>query len=82
MVEVPDLGIQSIPVARQVRLFYVVKGKHLLVLEFIDTRTAGSSGSEDKAMRALVDMGAIRPQEATATWMQFSALRRESHERK
>ena len=40
MMEVPDLGIQSIPVASQVRLFYAVKGSHLLVLEFIDTRTS------------------------------------------
>lgn len=40
VVEVPALGIQSIPVARQIRLFYAVKGDHLLVLEFIDTRTS------------------------------------------
>jgi plasmid stabilization system protein ParE len=39
VVEVPDLGIRSIPVARQVRLFYVVKQDALIVLEFIDTRT-------------------------------------------
>lgn len=39
VVEVPDLGIRSIPVARQVRLFYVVKQDELIVLEFIDTRT-------------------------------------------
>jgi plasmid stabilization system protein ParE len=41
VVEVPDLGIRSIPVARQVRLFYVVKQDALVVLEFIDTRTGG-----------------------------------------
>jgi hypothetical protein len=35
----PDLGIRSIPVARQVRLFYVVRADVLIVLEFIDTRT-------------------------------------------
>jgi plasmid stabilization system protein ParE len=39
VVEVPALGIRSIPVARQVRLFYVVKEDALIVLEFIDTRT-------------------------------------------
>jgi plasmid stabilization system protein ParE len=39
VLEVPDLGIRSIPVARQVRLFYVVREDVLIVLEFIDTRT-------------------------------------------
>jgi plasmid stabilization system protein ParE len=41
VVEVPDLGIRSIPVARQVRLFYVVKQDALVVLDFIDMRTGG-----------------------------------------
>jgi plasmid stabilization system protein ParE len=39
VVELVDLGIRSIPVARQVRLFYRVEGEQLIILEFIDTRT-------------------------------------------
>jgi plasmid stabilization system protein ParE len=39
VVELPELGIRSIPVARQVRLFYVVRDELLIVLELIDTRT-------------------------------------------
>lgn len=39
VIEVPDLSIRSIPVARQVRLFYVVREELLIVLEFIDTRS-------------------------------------------
>jgi plasmid stabilization system protein ParE len=44
VVEVPELGIRSIPVVRQVRLFYAVKVEALLVLEFIDTRGARFQG--------------------------------------
>ena len=44
VVEVPELGIRSIPVVRQVRLFYAVKVEALLVLEFIDTRSARFQG--------------------------------------
>jgi plasmid stabilization system protein ParE len=40
VLEVVDLGIRSIPVARQVRLFYRIDGDRLIVLEFIDTRTS------------------------------------------
>jgi hypothetical protein len=36
---VPDLSIRSIPVARQVRLFYVVREDVLIALVFTDTRT-------------------------------------------
>jgi plasmid stabilization system protein ParE len=39
VVELPELGIRSIPVARQVRLFYLVNEDALIVLGFIDTRS-------------------------------------------
>ena len=39
VVEVAEYGIRSIPVAKQVRLFYRADGSTLFVLEFIDTRT-------------------------------------------
>lgn len=39
VLEVPDLGIRSIPVVKQVRLFYALKEGDLLILEFIDTRS-------------------------------------------
>lgn len=37
--EVTDHGILSIPIARQVRLFYRIDGDRLIILEYIDTRT-------------------------------------------
>jgi|688.fasta_scaffold169081_3 plasmid stabilization system protein ParE len=40
VLEVIDLGIRSIPVARQVRLFYRIDGDRLIILEFIDTRSS------------------------------------------
>ncbi|HRF78639.1 MAG TPA: type II toxin-antitoxin system RelE/ParE family toxin [Flavobacteriales bacterium] len=40
VLEVPDLGIRSIPVARQVRVFYRFDHETLFVLEFIDTRSS------------------------------------------
>ncbi|MBK8950742.1 MAG: type II toxin-antitoxin system RelE/ParE family toxin [Flavobacteriales bacterium] len=39
VIEVTDHGIRSIPVARQVRLFYRIDGGRLIILEFIDART-------------------------------------------
>ena len=39
VLEVTDHGIRSIPVARQVRLFYRIDGDRLIILEFIDTRS-------------------------------------------
>lgn len=39
VMEVRDLGIRSIPVARQVRLFYTIAKSNIVVLEFIDTRS-------------------------------------------
>lgn len=39
VMEVRDLGIRSIPVARQVRLFYAIQKSNTVVLEFIDTRS-------------------------------------------
>jgi plasmid stabilization system protein ParE len=39
VLEVVDLGIRSIPVARKVRLFYRIDGDRLIILEFIDTRS-------------------------------------------
>ena len=39
VVELKEKGIRSIPVARQVRLFYRVASDAIFVLEFIDTRT-------------------------------------------
>ena len=42
VVEVKD--IRSIPVARQVRLFYRVTDEHIIVLEFIDTRSERFQG--------------------------------------
>ena len=40
VLEVTDHGIRSIPVARQVRLFYRIDGDRLIILEFIDTRSS------------------------------------------
>ena len=37
VLEVRDKGIRSIPVARQVRLFYRISDEAVIVLEFIDT---------------------------------------------
>jgi hypothetical protein len=37
--EVPELNIRSIPVARQVRLFYRVNNDRLILLVFLDVRT-------------------------------------------
>lgn len=42
--EVRDKGIRSIPVARQVRLFYRIADDVLIVLELIDTRTERFQG--------------------------------------
>lgn len=39
VMEVRDLGIRSIPVAQQVRLFYTTTKSNIVVLEFIDTRS-------------------------------------------
>ncbi len=39
VLELQERGIRSIPVARQVRLFYRVASDAIFVLEFIDTRT-------------------------------------------
>jgi plasmid stabilization system protein ParE len=40
VLEIPDLGVHSIPVARQVRVFYRFDQETLFVLEFIDTRSS------------------------------------------
>lgn len=47
VLEVADLGIHSIPVARQVRLFYRVEKDTMIVLEFIDTRTERFQGMRE-----------------------------------
>lgn len=39
VLEVKDKGIRSIPVARQVRMFYRTSESEVVILEFIDTRT-------------------------------------------
>jgi plasmid stabilization system protein ParE len=55
VIEVEHLGIRSIPVAKQVRLFYRISGDRLIILELIDVRTQrfqagriGDSGSENR----------------------------------
>jgi plasmid stabilization system protein ParE len=45
IIEVADRGIRSIPVARQVRLFYRVSSDTLVILELIDTRTERFQGT-------------------------------------
>ena len=47
VLEVKDKAIRSIPVARQVRLFYRVSGDAVIILEFIDTRTERFQGNRD-----------------------------------
>lgn len=42
VIEIKD--IRSIPVARQVRLFYSVSEEQIIVLEFIDTRSGRFQG--------------------------------------
>ena len=44
ILELPEKGIRSIPVARQVRLFYRVGNDAIFILEFIDTRTERFQG--------------------------------------
>lgn len=39
ILEVANLGIRSIPVAKQVRLFYRLDGARLILLVFLDVRT-------------------------------------------
>lgn len=39
ILEVADFGIRSIPVAKQVRLFYRFDGERLIPLVFLDVRT-------------------------------------------
>lgn len=39
ILEVPENGIRSIPIVRQVRLFYRVADEHIIILELIDTRS-------------------------------------------
>ena len=48
VLEVQDKGIRSIPVARQVRLFYRIADDALIILEFIDTRTERFQVSRDR----------------------------------
>ncbi|HMQ75716.1 MAG TPA: type II toxin-antitoxin system RelE/ParE family toxin [Flavobacteriales bacterium] len=44
ILERPELGIRSIPVARQVRLFYRLDDELLILLELIDVRTQRFQG--------------------------------------
>jgi plasmid stabilization system protein ParE len=39
ILEVPEKGIRSIPIVRQVRMFYRVTDEHIIILELIDTRS-------------------------------------------
>lgn len=45
VMEVPEKGIRSIPVARQVRLFYRSSSEALFILDFVDTRTERFQGT-------------------------------------
>ena len=39
VIEVLDKGIRSIPLARQVHLFYLMSGGNVIILELIDVRS-------------------------------------------